>query len=124
MNKEELCIGNIVIFEDSEYIIKSIKSEYLFLSRNKPDAGLEVARLCDIFGKKIDESFLINLGFYQDKNKFFKNYNGNYIMYNMENYTLSVDCLGIKLKRVFIPDLKYVHEFQNLFTILKIKFKD
>lgn len=123
MKKEELSLGNIVSYEDIDYTVDGIRDNRVFLRSFKLDAGLEVARVDELDGKIITDAFLIHNGFTQNEHRFFKNYFGHYIMYDIDNNTLSIDCLAMTSKRVVLPDIKYVHQLQNIFTILDLDFK-
>jgi hypothetical protein len=123
MIKEELAVNNIISFEQEDYIVKGIREDKVFLQSIKLDSGLETAKVSEIEGKEINGSFLINNQFIKTDDKFFKNFYGHYILYNIKEHSISIDCLSISPKRIILPNIKYIHELQNIFTILKIDFK-
>lgn len=123
MIKEELCINNVISFEQENYIVKGIRDDKVFLKSIKIDAGLETAKVDEIEGSNITEAFLILNQFNKMDEKFFRNFYGHYILYNFEDNSLTIDCLSVNTKRVILPDIKYIHELQNIFTVLKLDFK-
>lgn len=136
MKIEELSVGNLVSYRGEIYSIFSITNseiirlyDYIF--------GIFSCHVDELDPIKLTEELLINNGFihdtdsevaYHDESIFLNGFNNQISFHNSQDYINSDNLWHVHIDNVDYNsicncELSYVHEFQNLCSLLKLEFK-
>lgn len=120
MISTELRLGNLLDFEGETCIVREIDSSgVVVLFDNCEEEWIDLFQLTPI---PLNKEYILDFGFVEDDGEY--SLEGLHLEDRREDHyskNINVEDFGVWLVNSYLKEIKYVHELQNIYSILKNK---